>query len=98
MSISSLAPATRMFGWFASTASAGSFCLFCENGEGGLPTVTRVSGLTAAAGIAVPATRAREAVAESKKKRKERFTIKTPPALRAVVERHGTYSKTPEPG
>src|SRR5207302_7162233 len=28
------------FGVLASTASAGSFCLFCENGEGGLPAVT----------------------------------------------------------
>ena len=41
MSISSFDPAARMFGWFASTAKAGSFCLFCENGVGGLPTLTR---------------------------------------------------------
>src|SRR3954447_7107839 len=42
-SISSLAPATTMFGWAASIATAGSFCLFCENGVTGLPTLTRVS-------------------------------------------------------
>ena len=40
-----------MFEWFASTASAGSFCLFCENGSIGLalPTLTSVSGLNAIA-------------------------------------------------
>src|SRR3954468_23503794 len=48
-SISSLEPATRMFGRLASTASAGSFCLFSENGVGGLPTDTCVSGLNATA-------------------------------------------------
>src|SRR6059058_6322084 len=42
-SISSLAPDTTMFGWAASIATAGSFCLFCENGVTGLPTLTRVS-------------------------------------------------------
>jgi hypothetical protein len=49
MSISSFAPAAKMFGWFASAASAGSFCLFCENGVDRLwlPTFTKVSGLTA---------------------------------------------------
>ena len=36
-------------GWLASTASAGSFCLFCENGEGGLPLLTSTSGFTALA-------------------------------------------------
>src|SRR5438067_6951047 len=49
MSMLSFEPATRTFGWFASTASAGSFCLFCENGVTGLPTVTSASGLTAPA-------------------------------------------------
>src|SRR5215216_2415441 len=43
MSISSLAPAARMLGWAWSTATAGSFCLFWENGLVGLPTDTRVS-------------------------------------------------------
>src|SRR6266540_5372283 len=43
MSISSLAPAARTFGWAWSTAMAGSFCLFWANGDGGLPTDTRVS-------------------------------------------------------
>jgi hypothetical protein len=32
---------------------AGSFCLFCENGVVGLPTLTSVSGLNAKAGKAV---------------------------------------------
>src|SRR5438445_187246 len=44
MSTSSLDPAASTVGWLASTARAGSFCLFCENGPVGLPTVTSVSG------------------------------------------------------
>src|SRR5437016_8616976 len=39
-SMLSFAPAARTFGWNWSTATAGSFCLFCENGVDGLPTVT----------------------------------------------------------
>jgi hypothetical protein len=50
MSISSFAPAARTFGWLASTATAGSFCLFWENGPAGLPLNTRVSAVAAAAG------------------------------------------------
>src|SRR3954470_16735771 len=38
MSMLSLDPAARMLGWCASTATAGSFCLFCENGPVGVPT------------------------------------------------------------
>jgi len=49
MSILSLAPAASTVGCLASIAMAGSFCLFCENGDVGLPTVTRVSGLSAMA-------------------------------------------------
>src|SRR6266511_1479946 len=49
MSMLSFDPAARTAGWLASTASAGSFCLFCENGVDGLPTETRVSGLSAKA-------------------------------------------------
>src|SRR5712692_1820308 len=49
MSMLSFAPAARTLGWLASTASAGSFCLFCENGVDGLPAETRVSGLSARA-------------------------------------------------
>src|SRR5207249_4857289 len=65
-SISSLEPATRMLGRLASTASAGSFCLFSENGVGGLPTDTSVSGLNAIAGIAASsATAAAIGMAES---------------------------------
>src|SRR5438094_10271801 len=59
MSISSLAPATRTLEACASTAMAGSFCLFCENGVVGLPTVTRVSVEPASApteAVASPAT------------------------------------------
>ena len=33
----SFAPAAKMLGWFWSTARAGSFCLFSENGLVGLP-------------------------------------------------------------
>ena len=32
MSMLSLAPAASTAGWAGSTATAGSFCLFCENG------------------------------------------------------------------
>src|ERR1700761_5505469 len=53
MSMLSLAPATITDGWLASIATAGSFCLFCENGDTGLPTVTSVPGVGAA--MAVPA-------------------------------------------
>src|SRR5947209_5503924 len=45
----SFAAATRMFGLSASIATAGSYCLFCENGLGGLPTDTSVSELNAPA-------------------------------------------------
>src|SRR5438552_19192331 len=55
-SMLSLAPAARIVGSFASIATAGSFCLFCENGAAGLPMLTRVSGLNAAAGSAVDST------------------------------------------
>jgi hypothetical protein len=53
MSISSFEPAARIFGWFASTAKAGSFCLFCEKGLAGLPTLTSVSPGLAEAGSTV---------------------------------------------
>src|SRR5258708_10513583 len=51
-SISSFEPAAKMFGCLASTASAGSFCLFCGKGVGGLPTVTSVSPPAAETGMA----------------------------------------------
>ena len=70
-SMLSLAPAARMFGWFASIATAGSFCLFSENGLGGLPTLTLVSGLNAAAGGAIDSTNN----AVEKSKRAVRLTI-----------------------
>src|SRR6266436_7963635 len=48
MSMLSFEPATTTDGSCASIATAGSFCLFCENGDAGLPTVTSVP----AAGLA----------------------------------------------
>ena len=42
-SMLSLAPAATTFGCAASMASAGSFCLFCENTLSLLPTLTSVS-------------------------------------------------------
>src|SRR5260370_6584290 len=54
-SILSFAPATRMFVWLASTAIAGSFCLFCENGVVGLPTLTRTL-LSGTIGVAIAMT------------------------------------------
>src|SRR5437660_11451475 len=48
-SISSFAPAARTLGLWASTARAGSFCLFAENGDAGLPMDTRVSPAAATA-------------------------------------------------
>src|ERR671933_2799588 len=42
-SISSFTPAATMFGAIGLIATAGSFCLFCGNGDAGLPTVTSVS-------------------------------------------------------
>ena len=59
MSMLSLAPATATLVWLGSMATAGSFCLFCENGLVGLPMLTRVSW--AAAGPA-SATTSRAAV------------------------------------
>jgi hypothetical protein len=44
------AASTRPFALgFASIAIAGSFCLFCENGVGGLPVVTSASVTVTAA-------------------------------------------------
>src|ERR1700693_5822543 len=59
-SISSLDPAARTDGLFASTAIAGSFCLFCGNVVCGLPLLTSTS-LAATAGT-TPATRANPAL------------------------------------
>ncbi|TML12893.1 MAG: hypothetical protein E6G31_08530 [Actinobacteria bacterium] len=63
-SMFSFAPATTMFGWFASIAIAGSFCLFCENGDGLLPVLTSASvpgaaPASAATESAIPAASAR---------------------------------------
>jgi len=53
-SMLSFAPATTTFGWAGSMATAGSFCLFWENGAAGLPTLTstEVSEVATAAGAA----------------------------------------------
>src|SRR3954447_26683704 len=55
MSISSFAPAALYAGLLGSTATAGSFCLFWENGNGayGLPVVTSASCCADAAGAAI---------------------------------------------
>src|ERR687885_2080806 len=42
-SISSFTPAAAIAGSAGLTTAAGSFCLFCGNGVGGLPIVTSVS-------------------------------------------------------
>src|ERR1044071_2153257 len=60
-SISSFAPAATMLGSIGLTATAGSFCLFCEKGEGGLATVTSGS----LAGVA-PATAPKRSAAAAK--------------------------------
>ena len=44
-----MTPAAAMLGRYGLTATAGSFCLFCENGDGLLPLVTRVSSVVAVA-------------------------------------------------
>src|SRR2546427_10664526 len=65
-SISSLLPATSTPGAWASTAMAGSFCLFCEKGVGGLPLVTFASLPAPMAVVAVmSANRAATGIAES---------------------------------
>src|SRR5258707_4392288 len=51
-SMLSLAPAARMLVACASIATAGSFCLFCEKGVGGLPDVTIESVPAAKTGTA----------------------------------------------
>jgi hypothetical protein len=52
MSMLSFEPAARTFGACASIATAGSFCLFWENGPDGLPADTIESGPAAEAGAA----------------------------------------------
>jgi hypothetical protein len=52
---------------------AGSFCLFCENGEDGLPTVTKVSGLNAKAGIAVVNTNNRTRISPALRTARETY-------------------------
>jgi hypothetical protein len=53
-SISSFEPATTMLLWLASTATAGSFCLFCENGDFGLVLVTFTEPSAAAWAASAP--------------------------------------------
>src|SRR4051812_5000611 len=72
-SISSFEPAASTEGLVGSTATVGSFCLFCGNGEGGLPVLTRASEPSATAGTApnesTPRTTANQ----------RRFSIRFPP-------------------
>src|SRR2546423_3852441 len=76
-SISSFEPATRMFGWLASTAIAGSFCLLCENGEDGLPVFTSDSVVVAPSAVVavMSANRTATGIAET-------FVILFPPTTR----------------
>src|SRR3954470_19073447 len=67
MSMLSFAPAASTAGWLASIATAGSFCLFAENGDAGLPALTSVSGLNATALPAGPATTAAAATSNARK-------------------------------
>src|SRR5262249_57609044 len=85
-----------MFGWFASTASAGSFCLFCANGVGGLPTVTCVSGLTAEAGGALTAPKAMRGGGRRVKRKTERFVMRPPPVL-GLLGMFGAREKPQKP-
>src|SRR3954452_14671021 len=53
-SISSFEPAARTVGLVGSTATVGSFCLFCGNGLGGLPVLTSASTAAWATAGAAP--------------------------------------------
>src|SRR5438270_11666240 len=75
-SISSLAPATITLGLLGSIASAGSFCLFWENGVGGLPTLTSWSTGGAAVAAATPPRTTARAVSSTRYSR--RLIIVTP--------------------
>src|SRR5882757_7011643 len=61
MSMLSFEPATTTDGLCASMATAGSFCLFCENGDAGLATVTSVPVAGPACGWTAAATAPTEA-------------------------------------
>src|SRR5690242_5536225 len=74
MSMLSFEPATRMSGELASAVIAGSFCLFCENGVVGLPTVTNVSSVNARAEAAVINIKATVKIATTT----DRFILLTP--------------------
>jgi hypothetical protein len=75
----SFAPAASTAGWLASIATAGSFCLFAENGDDGLPTLTSVSGLSA---TALPAGAATKAAAAATSSAREGFRMASPPTCR----------------
>src|SRR6266536_5155128 len=53
-SISSFTPAAAMFGTYGFTATAGSFCLFCVNGDIGLPAVGTCVSLLLGVAAATP--------------------------------------------
>src|SRR2546425_11955651 len=77
-SMLSFAPAASTFGCAASTASAGSFCLFCENGPEGLPTLTRGS-----LPFAAPATATTDAASPAARAAKKPLRMNLP--LRGVI-------------
>ena len=76
ISMLSFAPATITFGANASTARAGSFCLFCENGAGSLAVLTSESlaSVTAPPELARTST-VRSAAASGRAKTFLMFTI-----------------------
>src|SRR3954454_22432613 len=78
-SISSFEPAATTFGLLGSIATAGSFCLFCENGVGGLPTETSTSVGGAAEATATPVKAAAAAAAASSTKYVLGLAIVPPP-------------------
>src|SRR4029450_5061664 len=66
-----------MFGAIGLIATAGSFCLFCGNGDGGLPTVTRVSPPCVASPAGTTSTATATATAAASDRVQGRF-ISTP--------------------
>src|SRR5215472_13650608 len=87
MSMLSLEPATTIDGSCASIATAGSFCLFCENGDRGLPTVTGVpvAGLADAAPAPISTTNNTAAAAAN-------FGVRIGPPCREQARRNATPS------
>src|SRR5258707_7084420 len=83
-SISSFEPATTMLLLLASTAMAGSFCLFCENGNVGLAlvTFTELSAVAWAASGPLTITKAAADPSTSSTLKGFLMTLSLPAALR----------------